>query len=81
MMQDLAPEFSFREFPLGDGLKRVATPGDQISFWLKENPKRKILHTVQVAQNGFIHSQLVGSARRDQGYHYLGDEVYEAFVE
>jgi len=81
MIQDLTPEFSFRELLLGDGLKHVATPGDQISFWLKENPERKILHTVQVAQNGFIHSQLIGAALRDNGYRYLSEPVYETLIE
>jgi hypothetical protein len=51
-----------------------------VKFFLKENPEHKILHTVQVERNGFIHSQLTGTPAEARGYTYLGERAYEEMV-
>lgn len=70
--------FSFEENP--EFLKYVALNG-RIQFWLKKNPTRAILHTVQVERNGFIHSVVSGTANDHIGYEYYGEHAYEDLVE
>ena len=81
MIHDLDEGFQLKELSLHERLKVFRTSDDRISFWMKENPERKILHTVQVAQNGFIHSQLIGTALQGQGYSYMEHPVYETYIE
>lgn len=52
-----------------------------MKFFLKENPEKKILHTVQVERNGFIHSMLTGSAAEGRGYEYFGERAYEGMIQ
>ena len=54
---------------------------DELKTLLKENPEKKILHTVQVEKNGFIHSMLAGTARENQGYIYFGEPAYSRWIE
>ncbi len=63
-----------------DGLQTHTALGGQMKFFLKENPERKILHTVQVERNGFIHSMLTGTPTEGRGYEYLGGRAYEGFI-
>lgn len=60
--------------------KVCAALGGRLQFILKDNPERLILHTEQVARNGFIHSLLTGTPWQDQGYEYFGPRAYSAFV-
>ena len=52
----------------------------RVEFLLRENPERKIWHTVQVERNGFIHALLSGTAHDGKNYEYLGERAYEKFV-
>ena len=52
-----------------------------IQFLLLENPERKILHTVQVERNGFLHAMLSGTAAEGLGYEYMGPRAYEAWIQ
>jgi hypothetical protein len=45
-----------------------------------ENPERKILHTVQVERNGFIHAMLSGTAAEGKGYDYFGERVFTNWI-
>ena len=51
-----------------------------MQFILKENPDRKIFHTVQVERNGFIHSILSGTADEGKGYEYFGPRAYAQWI-
>ncbi len=64
-----------------DGLQTHTALGGRVKFLLKENPERKILHTVQVERNGFIHSMLTGTTAESRGYEYLGGRAYERFIQ
>jgi hypothetical protein len=72
-------------FPLtetADGtLRRVTGLAGRIQFYLKENPDRAILHTVQVEKNGFIHALLAGGEDDEHGYRYLGDRAYDQYID
>ena len=81
MLRDFGSQFRFEEKGIGAGLRSLTALQDRVAFLLKENPERKILHTVQVERNGFIHSQLTGTGLAGIEYEYLGDRVYDQFVE
>ena len=53
----------------------------RISIIMKKNPKREILHTVQVERNGFIHTILTGTPKENSGYKYYGDRVYKELIQ
>ena len=79
MLRDLGEPFPFLREQRGD--LEIATALDgQIEILLKENPERKILHTVQVERNGFIHAMVCGTARANKGYEYLGERAYENWI-
>ncbi len=78
MKADFAKSLPF-ESTTKDGLQAHTALGGRVKFFLKENPERKILHTVQVERNGFIHSLLTGTAAEARGYDYLGARVYDGF--
>ena len=80
MKADLAKSLTF-ESATKDGLQTHTALGGRVTFLLKENPERKILHTVQVERNGFIHSMLTGTAAEGRGYEYLGERAYERFIQ
>ena len=75
LLADLKQEFHFTSRTNG-GLEVFSSAGGQVEFLLKENPERKVFHTVQVERNGFIESQLSGTAAENQGYEYFGERVY-----
>ena len=63
-----------------DGMHRHRALEGRVQFLLKENPERKILHTVQVERNGFIHAMFSGTPQEEQGYHYFGPRAYEKWI-
>jgi hypothetical protein len=75
-----------RSFPLTAqadralGLERQSALGGRVRFLLKENPERRVLHTVQVERNGFIESLLSGTALEGKGYAYFGPRAYSALI-
>ena len=48
---------------------------------LKENPEKKIYHTVQVERNGFIQAILSGTPDEGKGYEYLGGRAYTNWIQ
>ena len=62
------------------GWKRRLRLQGRVTFLLKENPERKILHTVLVEKNGFIESLLAGTPLQGVGYRYMGDRAYTRFI-
>jgi hypothetical protein len=54
--------------------------GGRVEFLLKENPEKKIFHTVQVERNGFIQSMLSGTPLESRGYTYFGDRSYTNWI-
>lgn len=80
MLTDLRAQFSFTS-TTNAGLETWSAAHGQIEFLLKENPDRKILHTVQVERNGFIQSMLSGTPQEGVGYQYLGERAYTKYVQ
>ena len=75
MLSDLGAQFRFTS-RTNDGLDAYSALDGRIKFLLKENPEKKILHTVQVERNGFIQALLSGTADEGKGYEYLGERAY-----
>jgi hypothetical protein len=79
MQRDLAGSFKFTVQTNAD-FQRFSALDGRVQFILKENPERKILHTVQVERNGFIHSLLTGTPLQDGGYEYFGPRAYGKWI-
>jgi hypothetical protein len=78
MLADLAGlHFTSRT---NDGLETWTALDGRVEFILKENPEKKIYHTMQVERNGFIQSILSGTPYEGQGYTYLGDRAYTNWI-
>ena len=80
MQHDLQPQFQFTTTTNNDGLISASTTDKQVEFLLKENPEKKILHTIQVERNGFIQSLLSGTPAEAQDYEYLGPRAYTNWI-
>jgi len=79
MQRDLAEEFKFTTQTDAD-FQRFSALDGRIQFILKENPEKKIYHTVQVERNGFIHSMVSGTACEGKGYEYFGPRAYSKWI-
>jgi hypothetical protein len=79
MQRYLADVFQFTSRTNGDFQISSALNG-RVQFILRENPERKVLHTVQVERNGFIHSLLSGTSRENEGYEYFGSRAYSKWI-
>ena len=79
MLGDLRQQFQFTSRTNG-GLEIFSALNGRIEFLLKENPEHKIFHSVQVAQNGFIHALLSGTADAGKGYEYFGERAYTNWI-
>ena len=64
-----------------DAFIRHSALNGRIRFELKKNPEKKILHTVQVERNGFIHGLLTGTERENLTYTYYGDRIYTDLIQ
>jgi len=62
------------------GLRVHSGLDGRVQFLLKENPERKILHTVQVDRNGFIHALAIGTPEENRGYEYFGERAYTRWI-
>lgn len=80
MQTNLAVNFSFQRAVTAEFQQFTALEG-RVKFWLKENPERKIFHTVQVERNGFLEAMLSGTALEGRGYEYFGARAYGEFLE
>ncbi len=81
MLADLQTEFPFTSTTNSAGLQSHVAANGRIQFFLKENPEKKILHTVQVDRNGFIHAMLTGTPLENHGYEYFGARAYEPWIQ
>ncbi len=79
MLVDLEPSFPFARKHTGE-IERCTALDGRVAFLLKENPERKILHTVQVEKNGFIESVLSGTRLEGVDYTYFGERAYAGFL-
>jgi hypothetical protein len=79
MQRDLAEAFKFTTQTNAEFQTFSALDG-RVQFILKENPERKILHTVQVERNGFIHCMVSGTANESKGYEYFGPRAYSQWI-
>ncbi len=79
MLQDFSGEFKFTS-RTNSGLKTYSALDGRIEFLLKENPDRKILHTVQVGRNGFIQAMVSGTTNEGHGYEYFGERSYTNYI-
>jgi len=80
MLKDFGASFKFAS-QKKDGLEKVLALGGRIQFLLKENPDRKIFHTVQVERNGFIHAMVSGTKNEGKGYQYFGERAYGKWIQ
>lgn len=80
MLADLKREFTFESATV-NGLQTHRALAGRLQLLLKENPEKRILHTVQVERNGFIHSMLTGTPAESRGYEYLGERAYGDFIQ
>jgi hypothetical protein len=79
MLRDFGKDFSFSSRTNGQ-LETYAALGGRVQFVLKQNPERKILHTVQVERNGFIHAMVCATPDEGKGYEYMGERAYSQWV-
>jgi hypothetical protein len=81
MLADLQSGFPFTSRTNSAGLQSHVAANGRIQFFLKENPEKKVLHTVQVDRNGFIHAMLTGTPLENHGYEYFGARAYEPWIQ
>lgn len=80
MLNDLGKAFAFRAAS-NPPFQTHSALGRRIQFHLHENPHAKILHTIQVERNGFIHAILAATDLENSAYEYFGDRVYTGLIE
>ena len=80
MLSDLGDAFQFTS-RTNSGLRAHSALNGRIQFLLKENPERKVLHTLQVERNGFIHAMVSGTAYEGKGYEYPGERAYTKWIQ
>lgn len=64
-----------------DEWERHRALGGRVQFFLKKNPTKSVLHTVQVERNGFIHGMVAGTQAQDAEYRYFGERVYVKWID
>jgi hypothetical protein len=79
MLADLVARFKFTR-QTSNGLETDTALDGRIQFLLKDNPERKIYHTIQVERNGFIEAMVSGTAQEGKGYQYFGDRAYDQWI-
>ena len=79
MEADLARQFPFETSESAEFEEYFAL-NRRVQFLLRKNPDRKILHTVQVERNGFIHCILTGTLLENKGYAYFGAPAYAEWI-
>ncbi len=80
MLGDFGAQFKFLSRTNSE-LETFSALDGRIEFLLKENPDRKIFHTVQVERNGFIHALVSGTAYESKGYEYFGERAYTSWIQ
>jgi len=80
MQKYMANHYTFLSDEDDEFITHEALQG-RIKIFLKKNPNRAILHTVQVEKNGFVHTMLTGTDLEDNGYTYYGDRCYAGLIQ
>ena len=80
MMRHIEQYFPFRMIR-NDSVIAYKNATNQVYFFFKTNPDRKIFHTTQVEYNGFIHSIFCGTALDSRRYKYYEGRAYESLIE
>jgi hypothetical protein len=80
MLKDMAEDFSIT-CQTDAEFERASALSGRLQFILKENPEKKIFHTVQVERNGFIHCLLSGTDKEGKGYEYFGERAYTKWIQ
>lgn len=80
MMADFTADFPLTNAVKDSGIRHYSGAAGRIQFFLKENPERRIWHTLQVEKNGFIHGILTSTPLQDRGYEYLGKPCYIRWI-
>jgi hypothetical protein len=80
MLRHLEQDLTFNE-TRNDSLIFYRSKNNQVAFFFKTNPERKIFHTQQVELNGFIHSVLYRTRMENEGYEYYGQRAYFNYIE
>jgi hypothetical protein len=80
MQRDLAEDLKFTTHTNAQ-FQRFSALDGRVQFILKENPEKKIYHTVQVERNGFIHSMVSGTPDEGIGYDYFGPRAYLKWIQ
>jgi hypothetical protein len=80
MLEDLGSSLTFTARTNSAGLRIHTAMDGRVQLLLKENPEKRILHTVQVERNGFIHAMVLGTPLESKGYEYLGERAYTEFI-
>jgi hypothetical protein len=80
MKKDFERDFKFEENEISPTLRKCSALNGRLQFLLKENPEKKIFHTVQVERNGFIHAMLIGTPFENRDYEYFGDRIYTKWI-
>ncbi len=80
MLTTLSAFLTFNSRTNDAGLETHWGLDGRVRFLLKENSERKILHTVQVERNGFIHALAIGTPDENRGYEYFGERAYTRWI-
>lgn len=62
-----------------DSIISYTTANGRIQLYSRKNPERAIYHTILVERNGYIHSELLGTAHEEKGYVFMGKRVYDDY--
>jgi len=81
MMKDLGEHFTFTQKNMGLNLEKYSALGGRIEFLLRDNPEKKIFHTIQVERNGFIQTMVSGTTNEGNGYTYFGERAYGKWIQ
>ena len=80
MQRDLSEDFKFTAQTNAE-FQRFSALDGRVQFILKENPEKKIYHTVQVERNGFIECMVSGTPEEGKGYEYFGPRAYSKWIQ
>ena len=79
MLKDLRQDFVFTS-STNSYMQTHLAAERRVEFQLRENPERKIWHTVLVERNGLIHALLSGTVPEAKDYRFMGPRAYDDFI-
>ena len=81
MVRDLRAEGIAMEETTGPLVWSATGLGGRVGVQAHRNPENKILHTVMVERNGFLHALLAGDHDKEKDPGFFSDRVYDKWVE